>query len=77
MRELIPGEDDQSVYEIFFPLTQSENGGEQGTLLGVLYRRRCTSVVWRRAWQRRKLGGANRLTLPVVEMRPRVCWRHQ
>ena len=57
MRELIPGEDDQSVYLIFFLLTQSGNGGEQGTLLGVLYRRRSTSVVWRRAWQRRKIGG--------------------
>ena len=66
MRELIPGEDDQSVYEIFFLLTQSGNGGEQG----VLYRRRSTSVVWRRAWQRRKLGGANRLTLSVVELAP-------
>ena len=58
MRELIPGEDDQSVYEIFFLLTQSGNGREQGTLLGVLYQRRSPSVVWRRAWQRRKLGGA-------------------
>ena len=46
VRELIPGEDDQSVYEIFLAL-----GGE--------------------------LGGANRLTLSVVELRPRVCWRHQ
>ena len=77
VRELIPGEDDQSVYEIFFLLTQSGNGGEQETLLGVLYRRRSTSVVWRRAWQRRKLGGANHLTLSVVELHPRVCWRHQ
>ena len=37
VRELIPGEDDQSVYEIFFLPTQSGNVGEQGTLLGVLY----------------------------------------
>ena len=70
MRELIPGEDDQSVYEIFFLLTQSGNGRDQGTLLGVLYRKRSTSVVWRRAWQRRKLGGANHLTLSVVELHP-------
>ena len=44
VRELIPGGDDPSVYEIFFLLTQSGNGREQGTLLGVLYRRRSTSV---------------------------------
>ena len=77
VRELIPEEDDQSVYEIFVLLTQSGNGGEQETLLGVLYRRQSTSVVWRRAWQRRKLGGAHHLILSVVEMHPRVCWRHQ
>ena len=37
VRELIPGEDDQSVYEIFVLLTQSGNDGEQETLLEVLY----------------------------------------
>ena len=36
MRELIPGEE-ESVFEIFVLLTQSGNGGEQETLLGVLY----------------------------------------
>ena len=33
MRELIPGEDDQSVHEIFDLLTQNGNGGEQQILL--------------------------------------------
>ena len=74
VRELIPGEDDQSVYEIFTPLTQNGNGGEQKTLL---YPRQSTSAVWRRAWQRRKLEDANHLTLSAVELHQRVCWRHQ
>ena len=45
VRELIPEEDDQSVYEILDLLTQNENGREQETLLGALYRRWSTSVV--------------------------------
>ena len=63
MRELIPGEDDQSVHEIFDPVTKTGNGGDQETLLGALCQRRSTSAEWRRAWQRRKLEDANHLTL--------------
>ena len=73
VRELIPWGDDQSVNEIFDPLTQNRNGGKQETLLGALYRRRSTSAVW----QRRKLEDVNHLTLSAVELNQHVCWRHQ
>ena len=53
VRELKPGEDDQSVYEIYYMMniyeTQNGNSGGEEILRGALYRRRSTSVVWRRA----------------------------
>ena len=53
MRELKPGEDDQSVYEIYYMMniyeTQNGNSGGEEILRGALYQRRSTSVVWRRA----------------------------